>query len=160
MPLLYTLGILLIWLTLGRQSTFPTIRCGLVLLAFSLAVGELARFLNVLLRSKLAAAALSLCLACLWLTWPIWLSHALQTSPGQRITDNLVPVHPLLVINGVLPQLGVWSEHPIAYHLTNIGQDISYTLPHSILPCLILHLAVAGILAGIALSSNTMKMKL
>ncbi len=150
-PLLpFTLGLALIWLWSDTASIFNLIRCWLVLLAFSVAVGGVALGLCALVRSRVLAAALSVWIAALWLTWPIWLAHALQRPAGQTWTDRLIPLHPPLVLNGILAHLGVWAEHPLAYHLTNLGQDVFYTLPQSILPCLLLHLALGGAGMGIA----------
>ena len=47
--------------------------------------------------------------------------------------------------------LGIWSEQRIAYtHLLNLGQDVAYNLPGSILPATVFYLVIGalGLLAG------------
>ena len=76
-----------------------------------------------------------------WLTWPLWLTGAPQ---------GAVNVHPLLALNGVLPGIGNWTELPIAYRLTTLGQDVPYTLPTSAWPSVAIHLLVGAAAAAIA----------
>ena len=46
-------------------------------------------------------------------------------------------------MNGVLaPDMGIWTEQPVAYRLIALGQDVSYTLPRSIWPSVSAHAAL------------------
>ena len=131
-------GIALVWLVAVFFSSVTLMQwllCYLLLIAWCLAlVGTaslIARFGN-----EIVTAAIVVVLGMLWLTCPIW-SH------GERVASLVVPVHPLFAINGVLQQLGMWTERPIAYrYLLTLGQDVPYELPHSILPCTAVHLLI------------------
>ena len=58
----------------------------------------------------------------------------------------MVKMHPLFASNGILVDLGVWNEWPIAYrYLMHLGQDLSYTLPRSIAPAAAGHLLMGSI---------------
>ena len=122
-------------------------RCTLVFATIALALGGVT---SALARAGVApslAAGVVVTIAMLWLTWPVWLSHALT----QSRVDRLVPAHPLMAINGVVAHLGAWDRAPIAYQkLTVLNQDIPYHLPRSILPATLLHGAIAAI--GFALA--------
>jgi hypothetical protein len=123
-------------------TIFEFVRCCLVCGAFIWAMTGVGSLLQRATLPPHLAAALSSALALLWLTWPVWLSHALT----QQIVNALVFVHPLLAINGVLLHLGTWDRAPIAYRqLTILNQDIPYHLPHSIFPAVAVH-GVIGVL--------------
>jgi len=77
--------------------------------------------------SALGSSAIITILIMAWLTFPIWLSGALS---GSRLRWPVL-LHPLFVINGIVPQLGFWTEQQVAYGLTNLGQDAQYQLPQS-----------------------------
>jgi len=96
--------------------------------------------------ADVVAAAIVVSLGLLWLTCPIWL----PASTGTRI-DGLLAVHPLFAINGVLNDLGLWTQQPLAYrYLFTLGQDVPYTLPRSILPCAGVHLLLGLAALGLA----------
>ena len=143
-------AVALVWLvaTLRSVTTLSQwLRCYLILAAFTFALWGCARALRALRIDAIPSSALTITLAMLWLTWPIWLSRAL----GANMIGWLVPAHPPLAINGVLAHLGVWSEHAIAYrHLMNLGQDVPYQLPSSILAGVFAHVIAGGILFAIA----------
>src|SRR5205085_5515097 len=62
-----------------------------------------------------------------------------------------VPAHPVFATNGVLRErLGYWAEQGIAYHLTNLNDDISYTIPDNVLACVLVHAAVGITCAAVA----------
>ncbi|CAN5572386.1 hypothetical protein BH09PLA1_BH09PLA1_02830 [soil metagenome] len=102
----------------------------LVYLAFTLAIIAVAH------ASRSAAIATVIALG--WLSLPIWLRTAFAAS--------LVGVHPMFAINGVNKSLGIWTQQPIMYRLTTLGQDVPYALPASIWPCVILHGAIGLLL--------------
>lgn len=117
----------------------------LVLMGWVAALWGLVALLGRLLRSALAAQAVTVLVAMAWLSWPVWLSPWLAGQRGAAVASWLTAAHPLMAINGVLLHLGVWSEQSIAYWLTNLGQDVPYSLP-SVWAAVGLHL-----LLGIAL---------
>ena len=143
-------GVGIVWLVaaVASQTTLSQwLRCYLVLAAFTFALWACARALRALRVPEIPAGALTITLAMLWLTWPIWLARALTSD----MVDWLAPAHPALAINGVLAHLGVWSEHAIAYrHLMNLGQDVPYQLPTSILAAVFAHVIAGGILFALA----------
>ncbi len=118
-------GMLLLMFTVaavesGEAAALP----GLALLLSTFAAAEwgltaLARRLHI---PPTCAAALATAVGLAWLTWPVWGS----TLPAAgRIAD----FHPLLAANGLITPLGVWTERPLAYRLTALGQDVPYRLP-------------------------------
>ena len=67
-----------------------------------------------------------------WVAWPIYLADALNNLPKSVNLDLLLRLNPLLVLNGVYPQLCDWSHRPLAYStLLTLGQDIPYALPQT-----------------------------
>ena len=104
----------------GEAAALP----GLALLLSTFAAAEwgLAALARRLRLPPTCAAALATAVGLAWLTWPVWGS----TLPAAgRIAD----FHPLLAANGLLAPLGVWTERPLAYRLTALGQDVPYRLP-------------------------------
>lgn len=136
------LGVAGVWAIATRSVDVTPgewLRCTLVVGAFVIALSGSAALLTMLPIHWPVAALLTTLAALLWLTWPVWLSHALT----QGIVDWLVPAHPLLAINGVVVHLGAWDRFPIAYRsLTVLNQDIPYHLPRSIWPAVLVHVAV------------------
>jgi hypothetical protein len=94
----------------------------------------------------LFASALTTIIALAWLTWPIWLSAWIDQPSAARAINWLVPLHPLLAMNGLLAHLGVWGESPLMYQLTSLGQDVPYNLPNSIAMCAGAHVLLGGAL--------------
>jgi hypothetical protein len=117
-----------IYLVFDRSIGFwQWCQCEMVLGSFFLAIG-----LSVLLLMRwgcdaAAASAIVTVLVVAWLTAPVWLSVPLA---GQRLHYS-VALHPLFVLNGIVPQLGIWTEQQVAYRLISIGQDVQYDLPGS-----------------------------
>ncbi len=106
-------------------------------------IGTCAAGTVMLIRWKIPpslAAAIVIILQILWLTWPVWLSPSI---PGIK-PGWLVSLHPLLAINGVLKDLGIWTEQPLAYGLTTLGQDVEYQLPASPWPAIGANLLLGG----------------
>ena len=155
-------GIGLVWLIAWMAGSITFVQwmlCYVVLIAWCSALRGLTQLIGsvkvhhssfIIHHSpRVPAAAIVVTLALLWITWPIWLSPHFS-SLGRPTVGWLVSTHPLLAINGAVPNLGIWTERPIAYwHLTSLGQDIAYELPRSVLPCAILHLSIGvAALAG------------
>ena len=57
----------------------------------------------------------------------------------------LVVAHPLLSLNAVLIDQGIWTERPQMYGWTALNQDVSYSLPAGIFWCVVVHVAVGGV---------------
>lgn len=82
------------------------------------------------------AGGVALSFVFAWLFWPIWLRAA---------PPLLVAVHPLLALNGVLSaRLGFWTEQPVFYQITSLGQDVPFQLPTTPWACV-------GAQAGVAM---------
>lgn len=90
-----------------------------------------------------AAAAIVVVIACLWLTWPIYASPWIS----RGVVALLAPVHPLFALNRVFIDLGIWTQQRLMYRLTTLGQDTPLALPATILPCVVFHTIIAGLLA-------------
>jgi hypothetical protein len=93
------------------------------------------------------SAALTVIVALAWLTWPIWLSRAFDGDASAGWVDKAAAVHPALSIN--IPNLGVWSEQAIAYHLTDLNQNVPYSPPKTVWGAVLLHGAIAVVLLGL-----------
>lgn len=124
------------------------LRCCLILGAYTSALLALAVFLHRLRLPPLAASTISVIFALAWLTWPIWLAPWLTGDGRERLVAALIAPHPLFALNALLtPAFPVpWAQYRIAYALTNIGDDIPYEMPASIVPCLLLHVLLAAAL--------------
>jgi hypothetical protein len=131
------IGVGLAWLTLpifwGQW-----LQCIAVAAAFAVAVTLPGR--------TAPAAAVVVLLGIAWLGWPIWLSSWLA---GQtQWVGWLTAAHPLLSCNAVLIDQGVWTERPAMYGWTALNQDVSFQMPQSIWPCVLLHLGMGTGWAG------------
>lgn len=139
-------GIALLWIAgvlTGDIAIVQWIECYAMLIAWVVALIGIAHLLQNLLRREILASATTVLLAFIWLTWPIWLREVDGTI--------LIRAHPLLACNGVLSNLGIWTQRPLAYqHLFKLGQDIPYALPHSIGPMVAIHfsIGIAALLLG------------
>jgi hypothetical protein len=143
-PIASTLGIAICWtasLHAVDVSATELLRCVLVCLSYTFAIAGFASLLSQLRLAPAPAAFFVTLTVLLWLTWPVWLSHALN----QTRVNILSPAHPLLALNGVLRHLGAWDRATLAYQrLTVLNQDIPYTLPRSIFPTVALHTLIAA----------------
>ncbi|MGA2585237.1 MAG: hypothetical protein ABSG31_18350 [Tepidisphaeraceae bacterium] len=113
----------------------------MVLLGYGLfisGVGAVCRCIGI---GTVSAGAIGMLLGIAWLTWPIWLRVS-----DAGWTNRLVELHPPLVANGVLHKEQPWTERVVAYHLTDLDQNVPIQLPTSGIPCA----AVSGI-TGLAL---------
>jgi hypothetical protein len=93
-----------------------------------------------------SAAAVTITAMLAWLAWPIWLSARIESPTDVRAIDWLVPIHPLLAMNGLFQNLGIWGERPIMYQLTSLGQDLPYTFPSSVAFSAAFHFLLGGAL--------------
>jgi hypothetical protein len=133
------------WLlaTLKTQDTIGQwFQVTAILFAYALAISGIAALLAALKFPEIFAAAIAIILALAWLTWPIWLSAA---HPSNATIATLVRFHPPLTINGILTNEPAWTEMSLAYHLTNLNQDVPIQLPSNAAPCALAH-AIVGIL--------------
>ena len=139
-------GVLLLLVLLAATSAGVSIWAatgvGLLLLTAALPLWGLAAALGRLGLDPLYAAAAAVLLGLAWLTWPVWGS----TLPGA---GGLAGYHPLFAANGLLTDLGIWTERPLAYRLTAFGQDVPYALPSPAAACAV-HAAVGAVLLALA----------
>lgn len=149
-----TLGVALAWLTaLGEPFTFSQwLACTVALLAYALALGGICSLLLSLRCNATLAAGIVTTIAVLWLTWPVWLSHALlKPGLGEALIEWLVPAHPLFAINGVLEHLGTWDRQPMAYgSLTVLNQHVFYDLPTGVTWATLVHGLIAAMTFGLS----------
>jgi hypothetical protein len=126
----------LIWIggaLAGRVSIMQWLACYVLLGAYVAAVWGIAEFLGAIRIPAVVAAMLTSVLALAWLSWPVWMSPWLAGQRGTRVAAWLVSAHPLFALNGVLRSvLGIWTERSVIYRLSNLNQDIAYTLPGGI----------------------------
>ena len=140
----------IVWLTsvfTPHVSFVQWLLCYLLLAAFAFALWAMTSMLVALRMPKVVASAVATVASLLWLSSPVWLSRI----ASERIFTSPLPAHPLMSINAVLKHLGIWAERPIAYnHLLNLGQDVAYQLPDSVLPGIFTHLIAGGVMFAIA----------
>ena len=133
----------IVWVCAATQPDVYLSDCAKSLLVLGAYVLALLGIGAMLLRIGLAPVAVhttTIVLGLAWLSWPVWLSPALESAHGQAIVDVLVPAHPLFCVNGVMKQFGAWDHYPgLAYPtLTVLNQDVAYRLPTSIVPAVVL----------------------
>jgi len=158
-PLLAAAGVSVIWLTSGPAAWGEVFACALVLLSVALLAGGLALILARGLGSATVGGAVAVVVLLVWLTWPIWLSASLESSAGQRLTPQLTVFQPLLAVNAVVKELGIWTQQRVMYNLTALGQHVSYGLPESIWPCVLAHGLTGLALGAMARRRRTMSDK-
>ncbi len=131
-------------------------KCYLLLASYSFALLGLSRALSAVRFNEILASAITIAIGMLWLSWPIWLARFIVIGSNDAIVAWLAPPHPVLVLNAVLKNLGIWSEQAIAYnHLLNLGQDVAYQLPDGIVSGIFVHLIVGGIFFTLASIGGT-----
>ena len=116
-----TLANLLVWIF--SIPIIDAFECAIVLVAFTLAL------------MALRSASIAILVGLIWLSLPIWL----RTDPAATLSAY----HPLFAMNGACDTLGIWTQQPILYRLTTLGQDVPFELPSSIWPCVIAHGVIA-----------------
>ena len=77
--------------------------------------------------------------ALLWATSPVWTGptlaeHGLDWSPA------LSAIHPVFATNATATAAGIWSQQPVAYRITPLGQGVDYALPETVWPFVLVHL--------------------
>lgn len=119
-----------------------------VLAAYSLALAGLAVAFRMLRVSAAVTAFLTTILGLAWLTWPIWLSPTWQGEASALTVARLGDLHPALAANAQLLHLGNWTEQSIAYHLTDLNQNVPFAPPRTARPTILFHAAVGlGLIA-------------
>jgi hypothetical protein len=122
-----------------------------VLLFFGLAIAGIALALRRVRLPSIFAAAAAIVLGLAWLSWPVWLSALLVSNDMEGVVRALVWVHPPLVINGILTAEPAWTEHSVAYHLSDLNQDVAIDLPRNCAACAALHGAFGLVLWAVSL---------
>ena len=139
-------GIAVAWLASGSTTLAQFLNCWAILIAWCFALIGASVFVLRIFKNPIVSSAIVVTIAMAWLSWPIWLGPHL---PGKSVAF-LTAAHPLLSINGVLSNLGIWSERPLAYrYLINLGQDVPYNLPRNIFAMVVVHLLIGAV--GISL---------
>jgi hypothetical protein len=141
-------GVGVVWLVAMFRSdvTFAQWLAAYVLLAACvLAAMGVAIALERLI-GAVSASAVTITATLAWLAWPIWLSAWIDAPAVVRVIDWLVPIHPLLAMNGLFQNLGIWGEWPIMYQLTSLGQDVPYSFPSSVAFGAAFHFLLGGAL--------------
>jgi hypothetical protein len=105
-----------------------------LLVASGLACFALVMFLRAIFGST-ASSAIVVIVAFAWLSVPIWLR--------ATAAAHLSVIHPLMALNRVFIEQGVWTQQRLMYQLTSLGQDVPYSLPASIFPCVFAHAFMA-----------------
>ena len=129
-----TIGIAWLLAVPGPQLTFPQwLACYVVLAAYAFAL---------LAATRALTAPVAFILGLLWLAWPVWTSPFLTVELARWLT----PAHPLMATNRVVLHMGAWLEQPLMYRHTTLNQDVPYTLPRSIWPCVFVHVVIGLLL--------------
>jgi hypothetical protein len=142
-------AILLVWLApifSGAISFGDWLEATLVCVAYTGAVAGVALALRRLRMPAAMAAAVTVVLGLGWLSWPVWMAPWLTGDNREMTAAWLVWGHPLFALNGAMlaafPQ--PWAQMPVAYRLTNLGDDVAYELPRGIVPCVVAHATLAA----------------
>lgn len=129
-------GVALVWLGFVFNSNVTLgqwLSASIVLIATSLAIAGLTLALRRVLGPDIAAAfAVILFLA--WLACPIW---------SASLSASLAAAHPLLALNHIFINDGIWTQQRLMYDLTSLGQDVPYALARTIAACAFAHVIIA-----------------
>lgn len=138
----------MVWLLLDADATLAQrLLSLLVLLAYAAALSGLAVALRRTSLPAAAAAAIVIALAFAWLSWPIWLSPWLEGAQGESIAGALVPVHPLMGVNAIFDERGIWTQQAtLMYSLSNLGQHVRYAFPLHPWWSILLHALLGAVL--------------
>jgi hypothetical protein len=141
----------LLWL-LTAQRTGTTVgewaASTTVMVAYALALAGVAVGLQRARLSAVVSAALTVVIGVAWLTWPIWLSPTWDGEASANRVNGFVALHPALSVS--LPHLGQWAEQSLAYHLTDLNQNVPYHPPQTVWGCVVFHGLVALVLIGLS----------
>lgn len=135
------------WLIGGLGSDVRVgewISCVLILSAYAGGLAGIAAGLRLARCGPSVAAGLSVVAGLCWLTWPIWLSQTWHGEDSAPAVSRALAFHPAMTINVQSPRLAVWTEQSVAYHLSDLGQDVTYAPTHSIWPTVLLHGLIGG----------------
>ena len=145
----------LMWILVRTRAEVLAGEClasSVVLVAYAVALLGLSVGLRMLRLPALASAALSVTAGLVWLTWPIWASRTWHGGDSEASVGRVVACHPLFAINAQVTQsLGNWTEQSLAYHLTDLAQNVSFSFPQSIWPCVLLHGLIGALLTSLAI---------
>ncbi len=118
----------------------------IAMLSFAMSLAGMAWMLASFRIDRFIAATITSIVGFAWLSWPIWLSAHLEGDWGTRLAGWLVFAHPVFSINALLsPPLEVWTQMPMMYRLTALGQDIAYQLPGGVGWCIAIHTMIGAI---------------
>ncbi len=119
----------------------------IVLSAFAATLSAFTSLLSAIRLPRWLIPALITPLALAWLTWPIWTSPFWTGAENQPSLEPLLFVNPAINLNGmVYKQYGGWMEQSVAYHLTNLNQDVPFSFPRTLWPMVLWHLGFAALL--------------
>jgi hypothetical protein len=135
-------------------SPLQWLRVILIISLWALAVSGLACVVSACRAPRLFAYGLAAFLSLVWLAWPFWMAPQLRGVSAESIVGHLVPLHPAFVLNGQIGQFDstghwqtafpiAWTQHRLAYRFTNLGDDVPYHLPTSMLPYLAMQVTLA-----------------
>jgi hypothetical protein len=125
--------------------------CCVVLGVYATALVGLLLGLRLARLPRLGCSAIVTVIGLAWLTWPIWMSRTWDGASSAKAIDPFIKVHPGMAINGQLfRQFGSWTEQSVAYHLTDLSQNVPYSLPKSVWPCVLFHGAIAAALIALS----------
>jgi len=151
---LVLLPITIVWFGAVMKGADPFSQwaaCVLVLACYAVPIAGFSLLLARAGIPPIFASAIAVILGLLWLAWPIWLCNFLLSSGHDSLAAHLVTLSPPLTINGILTGEPAWTERSLAYHLTNLNQDIPIVLPSSPWTCAAAHCAIGLILGSLAL---------
>jgi hypothetical protein len=146
-------ALVLVWLiaTFNSETYIREwIGCSIILASYAILLAALPSGLRLVRCSPVVSAALTVTVGLFWLTWPIWLSRTWNGSDSEAGVARLVLLHPGMTVNAQVAKLGAWSGQSVAYHLTDLQQNVLYALPHNYWPCVLFNLIIGGALLGLA----------
>lgn len=155
----FAIGALIVWLFNGPASFSQACPCAIVLLGVAWLGATLTTLFTQILRSTRLGGALTVVILLLWLTCPTWLSMSLADPAWGGWVSPITSLHPLMAINGIMPEQGIWTQQRVMYQLTALGQDVNYGLPTSPLPAALFHLAVGCAATGLCWASAKISAK-
>jgi hypothetical protein len=124
-----------------NPGLLAAMRVGGVIGSFALLLAAAVRLLEALRVPAIPAAAACIVAGLAWIAAPLWACGDANPAEIQR----LVSIHPLLAINAAMLNTGNWTEQPLTYQLTTLGQDVAYALPVSVLPCVTIQMATTAL---------------
>jgi hypothetical protein len=151
--LILVLTIIGIWLVATLRSETKLVEwagASLTLLSYAVALAGFASGFRLVHFSPIVSAALTVILALAWLTWPIYMSRTWDGQNSEAGVARLILFHPGMAINAQVSKLGAWTGQSVAYHLTDLQQNVMYSLPHNYWPCVLFNSIVGGALLGLS----------